>query len=327
MLPSYPPLLGRHKIIARTRSYHGATYAAVSLTGDYRRWAVEPGMSGIVRVDNPYKYRSYLYREGMSDAEFSAVMLAQLEEVITQENPDNIAAMIIEPVTGSNGIIIPPEGYMQGLRALLTKYGIMMIADEVMSGFGRTGKWFAVDHWNVVPDLMTMAKGITSAYTPLGAVAISEEIAKTFDNKPFYGGLTYSAHPVTLAAAVATINVFKQDKIIENAAEVGKTMASVFAELKKKHKSVGDARSIGLFGCLELVRSRKTKEPLAPNAGPADPSVGKMMAFLRDKGVSTMAVGHFILCNPPLIITKQQLEEVLAIYDEALAITDAVSVD
>jgi taurine--2-oxoglutarate transaminase len=318
---------GKHKIIARTRSYHGATYAAISLTGDYRRWANEPGMSGIVRVDNPYMYRSYLMRDGMSEEEFTAVLLAQLEEVITQENPDAIAAMIIEPVTGSNGVIIPPKGYLPGLRALLSKYNIMMIADEVMAGFGRCGEWFSVDHWKVVPDIITMAKGITSAYTPLGAVAINRDIAKTFETKPFFGGLTYNSHPLSLASAVATLNVFKEEKIIENAREQGKVMAQLHAELKAKHKSVGDARSIGLFGCLELVKNRKTKEPMSINGGPVDPAVGKLIAHLKEKGVFAMAVGHLLLTNPPLVITKKQLEETFAVFDEALAITDAASTE
>ncbi len=314
---------GRHKIIARYRSYHGATHGAISLTGDPRRWPNEPAMNGVIRAFDPYKYRSHLYREGMTDEEFSEKCLQQLEEQIIYENPDNIAAMFIETVTGTNGLIIPPDGYIQGLRKLLTKYGILMVCDEVMCGLGRTGAWFAVDHWNTVPDIITMAKGLTSAYMPLGVCAVSRKIAATFDNKPFSGGLTYNGHPLSLAAANATLKVYEEEKLIENAKEMGKELRRLHLEMKAKHKCVGDVRNIGLFGTLELVKNRKTKEPLAPFNG-SNPQILKMMGFLREQGIITFCAGHLFMTNPPLNITKKQLEETFEVIDKALCIADEV---
>ena len=239
------------------------------LTGDSRRFPNESGnpMGGIIRVFDPYMYRSHLYREGMSEEEFSQKCLDQLEETIIFENPNSIAAMFIETVTGTNGILPPPKGYLVGLRKLLTKYGILLVCDEVMCGLGRTGAWFACDNWNVVPDIITMAKGVTSAYLPLGVVAVSEEIAKHFDDQVYSGGLTYNGHPLCLAAAVANLQVMEDEKVVENAKKMGVVMARHHQELKSKHICVGDVRSIGLFGCLELVKDRKSKEPLAPYNG------------------------------------------------------------
>src|SRR5246500_736661 len=241
---------GRHKIIARYRSYHGATAGSISLTGDPRRWPVEPGIPGVVRVLDPY----HGIERGWESAETS---LAMIEEVIQLEGPHTIAAFILETVVGTNGILVPPDGYMQGVRKLCDKYGILMIADEVMAGFGRTGEWFAIDHWKVVPDLISMAKGLTSSYLPLGAIGMRHHIAQHFQDKVFYGGLTYNSHPMGCAAALATIGVYAEDHLIENARELG-------AELWAKHPSVGEVRSIGLFGIFELVRSRRTKQPMAP---------------------------------------------------------------
>lgn len=294
---------GKHKIFTRYRSYHGATAGAMTLTGDPRRWPHETAsMPGVIRVFDPYMYRSQLYRDNMTEEEFSTAILQQLEETIIFENPNNIAAMIIETVTGTNGIIIPPKGYLKGLRQLLTKYNILMICDEVMCGLGRTGEWFAVDHWDVVPDIITMAKGLTSGYLPLGAVAINPEIAKYFDNKPFGGGLTYSAHPMCLAVAVETLKIMEDEKIIENTKKMGNVMKMHHKKLLDKHPSVGDVRNIGLFGAIELVKSKKTKEPLAPYNG-SHPSIIKFMTYLREKGIYCYANGHIIHTNPPLIIT------------------------
>jgi taurine--2-oxoglutarate transaminase len=288
------------------------------LTGDPRRWASEPGMSGVVRVLDPYRYRCAFCQE--KDA-CTLECLNHIEEVITYEGAQNIAAILIETVTGTNGLIIPPAGYLTGLRALCDRYQILLICDEVMSGFGRTGEWFAVDHWNVVPDLMTMAKGLTSAYTPLGAVGMKEEIAEAFETKTFYGGLTYNSHPLCLAAAIATINVYKEDHLIENARRMGELMATLLADLKAKHPSVGDVRSIGLFGIVELVRDRKTREPLAPYNG-TSPEMQKLAAFFREQGFYTFVRWNNFFTNPPLCITADQLREGFEIIDRALAITD-----
>jgi taurine--2-oxoglutarate transaminase len=255
---------GRWKILARYRSYHGATYGANALTGDPRRVAWEPTtMPGVVHFLDPYRYRSTFHRTNpeISENEFSLDYLNHLEEIIQYEGAQTIAAIIVEPVTGTNGIIIPPAGYLQGVRQLCDRYGILLIADEVMSGFGRTGEWFAVNHWNVVPDIMTMAKGLTSGYAPLGAVAMRPEIAHFFDERVYQGGLTYNSHPISLAAAIANIQAMQSDRIIENAHQMGKVMADMLAELVERHPSVGEVRSIGLFGVIELVKNRRTKEP------------------------------------------------------------------
>ena len=275
---------GRQKIITRYRSYHGATAGAMTLTGDPRRWPNEPGIPGIIRVFDPYKYRSQLYEEGDSDAVFARKCLDQIEEVIMYEGPQTIAAVFIETVTGTNGLIVPPDGYLQGLRELCDRYGILLVCDEVMAGLGRTGAWFAVDHWGVVPDLITMAKGLTSAYLPLGAVAISQKIADFYQERKFYGGLTYNAHPMSLAAAVANLKVMHEDDLVGNARRVGAVMAQLLQELKAKHPSVGDVRSIGLFGAVELVRNRATKEPMAPFNG-TSPEMAKLSAFFKENGL------------------------------------------
>ena len=247
---------GRHKIMARYRSYHGATAGAITLTGDPRRWAAEPGIPGVVHVLDPY----HGIERGWDSAESS---LAMIEETIQLEGPQTIAAFILEPVTGTNGILVPPDGYLEGIRKLCDKYGILMIADEVMSAFGRTGAWFAVDHWKVVPDLVTMAKGLTSSYLPLGAVGMRHHIARHFQDKVFYGGLTYNSHPMGCAAALATIRVYEEDGLIENAKTMGAIMKQLGAELQAKHPSVGAVRSIGLFGIVELIRNRKMRQPMA----------------------------------------------------------------
>eukprot|EP00602_Paraphysomonas_sp_CaronLab_P001843 CAMPEP_0185018372 /NCGR_PEP_ID=MMETSP1103-20130426/1120_1 /TAXON_ID=36769 /ORGANISM="Paraphysomonas bandaiensis, Strain Caron Lab Isolate" /LENGTH=445 /DNA_ID=CAMNT_0027548165 /DNA_START=121 /DNA_END=1458 /DNA_ORIENTATION=- len=316
---------GRSKVITRYKGYHGGSHGAMMLTGDPRRWPNERnGMSGIVRVFDPYKYRSLLYREGMPDEEFSDLMVRQLEETILYENPDDIAAMFLETVTGTNGLIPPPEGYLQGVRRLLSKYGIMMVCDEVMCGVGRTGEWFACDHWDVVPDILTMAKGVTSAHTPLGVVAIKPEIAASFDKRPFFGGLTYMGHPMCLAAGVACLKVLEEENIVTRAKETGVHLRAQLERMMDRHPSVGDVRSIGLFGGMELVKNRKTKEPLVPYGG-AHPAMPQMIKFMRDKGVFIFAAQNMLLTNPPLIITKEQIDETFEIIDEALLIADAAA--
>ncbi len=315
---------GRSKILTRYRSYHGSTFGAMALTGDPRRAAWEPEvMPGVVHFLDPYRYRSTFHQNhpDVSDEELAQDYLNHLEEIITYERPETIAGIMIEPVTGTNGIIIPPQGYIPGVRKLCDKYGILMIADEVMSGFGRTGEWFALDHWNVTPDIMTMAKGLTSGYAPLGAVAVKPEIAAVFDEKVFESGLTWNGHPVSLAAAIAVINVMQQDHIVEKAKETGKVMADMLSEIADRHPSVGDTRSIGLFGVIELVKDKKTKEPMAPFAG----NSAEMIAFknqLMENGVFLYTHWHTVLLIPPLIITPDQLTEGFAVIDKALDITD-----
>lgn len=318
---------GKHKILTRYRSYHGASYGAIAITGDPRRQAWEPTvMPGVVHFLDPYRYRSTFHRTNpnISEAEFTQDYLNHLEEIILYEGPDTIAAVMMESVTGTNGIIIPPEGYMQGVRALCDKYHILLIADEVMSGFGRTGEWFAVNHWNVKPDIMTMAKGLTSGYAPLGCVAMKPEIAATFNEKVFEGGLTYNGHPISLAAAVATIEAMQQDHMVEKAKETGKVMADMLAELMDRHPSVGEVRSIGLFGIIEVVKNRKTHEALSP-FGKSSPEMNALKKYCLDQGVFLYTHWHTILLIPPLIITPEQLAEGFAVIDAALEITDKVA--
>jgi taurine--2-oxoglutarate transaminase len=309
---------GRHKILARYRSYHGATGAAITLTGDPRRWAAEPGIPGVVHVLDPY----HGIERGWDSAETA---LTLLEEVIQLEGPNTIAAFILETVTGTNGVLVPPDGYMQGVRELCTKYGILMICDEVMSGFGRTGEWFAVDHWNVVPDLLTMAKGLTSAYVQLGAVGMRRGIADLFNDKVFYGGLTYNSHPLGCAAALATIQVYEEDGLIEKARRTGAVMKDLLSDLQRRHPSVGAVRSIGLFGIVELIRDRHTMEPLAPFNG-ASEEMAALGTFFRQEGLYTLVRWNSFYTNPPLCITEDELRDAFAIVDRGLEITDRVVV-
>jgi taurine--2-oxoglutarate transaminase len=317
---------GRHKILTRYRSYHGATAGAMAATGDPRRVVWEPNlMTGVVHFLDPYRYRSTFHRTNpdISEEEFAQDYLNHLEEIIRYEGPDTIAAILIESVTGTNGIIIPPQGYMPGVRALCDKYGIAMIADEVMSGFGRTGKWFAVEHWDVVPDMITMAKGLTSAYAPLGAVAMKPEIAAAFNEHAFESGLTYTSHPVSLAAAIANINVMKEDKLVEHAAEMGRVLKRMLTDLGEEHPSVGEVRNIGLFGILELVKDRETKEPMAPWNG-SSAEMTALKKYCLDHGLFLYTHWHTVLIIPPLIITEEQLKEGFDVLDKALEITDQV---
>jgi taurine--2-oxoglutarate transaminase len=318
---------GRTKVLARYRSYHGATAGAMAATGDPRRVAWEPSlMPGVVHFLDPYRYRSTFHRTnpGISEAEFGQDYLNHLEEIIQYEGAQTVSAILVEPVTGTNGVIIPPEGYLAGVRALCDKYGIVMIADEVMSGFGRTGKWFAVDHWDVVPDIMTMAKGLTSAYAPLGAVAMKAEIAAHFDQVAFRSGLTYTSHPVSLAAAIANIKVIKQDGLVEHAAAMGPVLRRLLNDLGENHHSVGEVRSIGLFGIIELVKDRSTKEPMAP-WNSSSPEMIAFKQFCLDHGLFLDLHWHTALIIPPLIIDESQLTEGFAVLDQALKITDKAS--
>jgi taurine---2-oxoglutarate transaminase len=306
---------GRHKILARYRSYHGGTAGAITLTGDPRRWAAEPGIPGVVRVLDPY----HGIQRGWDSADEA---LANLEETIQLEGPNTIAAFILETVTGTNGILVPPDGYLEGVREICDRYGILMIADEVMAGFGRTGKWFAVDHWNVVPDLITMAKGLTSAYVQLGALGMRRKYAEHFENNVFYGGLTYNSHPLACATALATIQVYEDEALLERATRMGERMRAHHEALAAKHPSIGAIRNIGLFGIVELVRNRDTMEPMAPFNGTSD-EMAALGKFFRQEGLYTFVRWNYFFTNPPLVISEEEMAEGFEIIDRALEITDA----
>jgi len=305
---------GRHKIAARYRSYHGGTAGSLTLTGDPRRWAAEPGIPGVVRIPDFY----HGIQRGSDSVDD---VLAATEEILQLEGPHTIAAIIVEPVTGTNGILVPPDGYLQGLRALCDKYGILLIADEVMAGFGRTGEWFSVDNWKVVPDIMSMAKGLTSAYVQLGAVGLRRAIADHFQKNVFYGGLTYNSHPLGCAAALATLAVYEEDKLIENARRMGAVMRGLMEDLQRKHPSVGATRNIGLFGLVELVRDRTRRQPMAPFNG-TSPEMQALGKFFRQEGLYTLVRWNTFFTNPPLCITEAELREAFAIIDRGLDITD-----
>ncbi len=310
---------GRHKILVRYRSYHGATHGVMSLTGDPRRWPNEPGMAGVVRVMDPTPYD---YSFGATDEEIVANNLGYLEEVIQYEGPHTIAAMFIETVTGTNGILPPPKGYLKGLKALLEKYGILLVCDEVMCGWGRTGKRFAFEHGGIVPDIVTMAKGLTSSYMPLGVMGVSDRIAKHFQDSVFWGGLTYNAHPMCLAAANAVIDVLEEEKLIENSAKMGEVLRGHMERMAKKHPSVRGHRNLGLFGLIELRKNGKG-ERLVPYAG-SHPVMAKLGKFFKDEGLFTVLQWSTVMCNPPLTIDASQIAEAFEIIDRGLGIVDEV---
>jgi taurine--2-oxoglutarate transaminase len=310
---------GRQKILSRYRSYHGGTNATMQLTGDPRRWPNEPGMPGVVRVMDPWPLT---WSWGDDEAEITARNLTYLEEVIQYEGPHTIAAMFIETVTGTNGILPPPAGYLQGLRALLDKYGILLVCDEVMAGFGRTGKMFAFEHGGIVPDIVTMAKGLTSSYCPLGAMGVSDPIAQHFRDNVFWGGLTYNAHPVGLATAEAAIQVILDEKLADNAARLEPIMKGHMQRMKDKHPSVRAFRCIGLFGMVDLQKDTEGT-PMAPYNG-SHPAMGQLLKFFLDNGLFTFVATGSFMCNPPLTIDEAQMEEAWAIIDKGLEITDRV---
>jgi taurine--2-oxoglutarate transaminase len=310
---------GRYKLLARYRAYHGATMGAMTLTGDPRRWANEPGLVGVVRYPDTHRW-------GEAEPRPVEESLQGLEDVIRYEGPQTIAAVFLETIVGTNGILIPPDGYIQGVREICDRHGILMVADEVMAGFGRTGRWFAIDHWDTVPDLMTMAKGLTSSYLPLGAVAMRHKIAEAFEDKMFYGGLTYSSHPVSLAASLATLRVYEEDGLIENAAQMGERMREMHQRLAAEHPSVGATRNLGLFGIIDLVRSRDPWTPLTPFNGTSDEmkAIGK---YFREHGLYTMIANNSVHTNPPLCITEDELAQGFEIIDAALDIADQAVTD
>ena len=314
---------GRHKIITQYRSYHGATYGAITASGDPRRFAVDSqAMPNVVHVENPYSYRCPWHSSSIEECGERA--LAHLERVIKFENPDSVAAILFEGESGSSGCIKYPPMYFKGIRKICDTYGILLIDDETMSGFGRTGKMFGIDHHDVTPDIMVMAKGLTSGYLPLGAMTVTDTIANYFNDNPMTIGLTYSAHPVSCAAALENIAIIEEGGLVEKAAEMGLYIEAEVEKLKKKHKSIGDFRNTGLLGCIELVKNRKTKEPITPwNAAPEDMEVtNKMAAKIRELGMFTFVRWNFIFIAPPLNVSKAEVDEGLRIVSQAIAIAD-----
>lgn len=314
---------GRHKILTAYRSYHGATAGAIAATGDPRRWPSEPGAPGIVRFWGPYPYRSAFHA---ADAqEECARALAHLADTIMVEGAQGIAAILLETVVGANGILVPPDGYLQGVRSLCDAHGIVLIADEVMAGFGRCGEWFAVDRWNVVPDLITFAKGVNSGYVPLGGVIMSEAISANFATRAYPGGLTYSGHPLACAAAVACIGVYKEEGLLARARWMGdEVIAPALQAIQERHPCVGDVRGLGAFWAIELVRDRATRSPLVPfNAsGSADAPMVELAAACKRRGLWPFVVSNRLHIVPPLVIDEQTLRDGLSIIDEALHVAD-----
>jgi taurine--2-oxoglutarate transaminase len=313
---------GRRKILTRYRSYHGGTHAVLAASGDPRRRPVEAGMGDIVRIPDPYHYRFPWIED---PGEFRDFNLDQIAQIIELEGPDTVAAVLVEAVTGSNGVIVPPAGWLAGLRALCDHYGVLLVCDEVMSGFGRTGRWFAVDHEGVSPDIMTIAKGLTSGYVPLGACVTSEAVADAVADVPLGSGLTYQSHPVGLAAAAAVLAIYEADGLVERSAKVGDHLLAGLHELAARHPSVGDVRGVGLFTALELVYDRSTREELFPLHGPAGPAAAELRRSTQERGLLVGLRGSYLMACPPLVVTTEQVDGALEVLDEALTTTDAAT--
>ena len=314
---------GRHKILTAYRSYHGSTAGAIALTGDPRRWQNETGASGAVKFWGPYPYRSPFHSN--SEQQECERALQHLEEVLMVEGPQTVAMIALETVVGTNGILVPPDGYLQGVREICNKHGIVMMCDEVMAGFGRCGEWFAVNKWNVTPDLICFAKGVNSGYIPLGGVVISQKIADTFRDRVFPGGLTYSGHPLACAAAVASINIFKEEKIVEHARMLGKdVIGPALEKMKAKHPSVGDVRGLGVFWAIELVKNRETREPYVPfNAsGPDAKPMMDLIVACKERNLWPFTHFNRIHVVPPCNTPVEDVKTGLAIIDEVLDIAD-----
>ncbi|MGW2709074.1 aminotransferase class III-fold pyridoxal phosphate-dependent enzyme [Streptomyces sp. NPDC001356] len=318
---------GRPKVLSAYRSYHGATGTAINLTGDPRRWPSDQGTAGAVHFWAPFPYRSPFHSDSAEQECQRA--LQHLDDTITFEGPSTIAALILETIPGTAGIMVPPPGYLAGVRELCDRHGIMFILDEVMTGFGRTGAWFATDHFDVVPDLMTFAKGVNSGYVPLGGVAISEKIAATFARRPYPGGLTYSGHPLACAAAVATIEVMAAEDVAGRARRTGaEVIGPGLRALAGRHRSVGEVRGLGVFWAIELVRDRDSREPLVPyNATGADAApMARFTAACRERGLWPFVHMNRTHVAPPCTVTDTEVRKGLAILDEALAVTDSYAV-
>lgn len=312
---------GRSKIFSRYRSYHGSTLGSGNLSGDPRRFALEnPAANGFIKFFDPYVYRSKIPFQ--SDAEAAEFYLDKLREQLLYEGPENVAAIEVESITGANGVIIPPDGYLQGLRKICDEHGILMICDEVMAGFGRTGTMFAFEHWNVKPDIITFAKGVTCGYVPLGGIIVSKEIAKYYEDHVFQYGLTYSGHSLACAAGVACVNYYQEHHILEHVNKIGKVLGEILEEMKEKHRTIGDVRYIGLFSAVELVKDKNTREPLVPYADRSG-AMGRIIQLLTERGFSTYGRENNINITPPLIITEQQLREEMKKFDEVMDIVDS----
>lgn len=314
---------GRHKILAAYRSYHGATAGAITMTGDPRRWPSEPSMPGVVHFWGPYPYRSPFHSTSPEEERTRA--LQHVRDVLMVEGPHTVAAIIVESVVGTNGILVPPEGYLQGLREICDEHGIMLICDEVMAGFGRCGEWFAFDRWGITPDLITFAKGVNSGYVPLGGVILSSAIAETFAERPYPGGLTYSGHPLACASAVASIGILEEEGLVERARDLGtEVIGPALAELAERHPSVGEVRGLGVFWAVELVKDRETREPLVSfNAsGPAAKAMTDFAGACKSRGLWPFVHFNRTHVVPPLTISDSELKEGLEILDDALAVVD-----
>lgn len=313
---------GRQKVFSRYRSYHGSTYGAGNLTGEPRRYPLEPGAPGFVKFFDPYVYREKIKFDSEKDA--ADYYVAKLREQVIYEGPDSVAAIVMETITGSNGVIIPPKGYLKGVRAICDEFGIMMICDEVMAGWGRTGKMFAFENFDVKPDIVSFAKGVTCGYVQLGGVCVSKDIAAFFDDHLLSCGLTYSGHPLACAAGVACLNYYKDANILENVNKSGEALGECLEEMKKAHPSVGDVRYIGLFSAVELVKDKKTREPLVPYGKDPEGIMGRLIGELKKRGFMTYSHENMIIIAPPLIITAEQVREELKKLDEVLYIADEI---
>ena len=311
---------GRHKILGRYQSYHGSTYGVMSAGGDPRKLPADAQQApNFVHIDIPY-----LYRWPHGEESLLSDSVAQLERIIAYEGPSTIAGILLEGESGSSGCLQYPKGYLSEVREICNKHGILLIMDEVMSGFGRTGKWFGFENHNIIPDMVAMAKGLTSGYLPFGCLMVSDKIAAKYDDAMLALGLTYSAHPVSCAAALEVLKIYEDDNLIENANQMGKYVTQKVEELKKKHASIGDFRTTGLLGCMELVKNRKTKEPMAPfNAKPDEMTVmNKVAARIKDLGMYTFVRWSYVFIAPPLCVTKEQIDEGLNMISDALRIAD-----
>lgn len=311
---------GRFKVFSRYRSYHGSSYGAGNLTGEPRGLTLQPGIPGFVKFFDPYVYREPIAFE--SEEKASEYYLEKLREQIIYEGAGNVAAIVVETITGSNGVIIPPKGYMPGLRKLCDEFGILLICDEVMAGWGRTGKMFAFENFGIKPDIVTFAKGVTCGYVQLGGVAVSKEIASYFDDHVLSCGLTYSGHPLACAAGVACVNYYSKANILENVNRCGKVLGQILESLKEKHPCVGDVRYIGLFSSIELVKDKETKEPVVPYGKDPEGIMPKIVGMLKAKRFMTYSHENMIFVSPPLIITEEQLREEMVKMDEVLTEVD-----
>lgn len=309
----------RHKIITRYRSYHGGTHGAMTASGDSRRWPMEPGIPGIVRVLDPHCYRCPF---GQKPESCKRECVSHIEEVIQYEGANNIAAILVESITGSNGVLIPPDDYLPKLRQICDKHGILLICDEVMAGFGRTGKWFTFQHYDILPDMITCAKGLTSSYVPMGALIVSRKIAEHFDKNVLWGGLTYSSHPLGCAVALAVMKAYEDDHIFENVQHLEGVLAGRLEDFKQRHPSVGDVRVKGLFSCIELVKNKNTREELSPMYGPQTEPMLKINKALKAGGVYTFTRFNWVFVCPPLCISEADLNLGLDVVDRALTEAD-----